>query len=110
MEIEVRIEFNGVRDEEELNWATTQMSKVHKVGASICNSCILPIYNFIWDKIYPGDNMLDHPNYEKVYGKLAGVAFGIGTLLHGINWSTKRKIVINPLGCLESDYVFVKDL
>lgn len=110
MNVNVEIEFNGIKNEEEFRWAEKQFCKVNNIGAGICNICILPIYNFVWTALYPKDNMLDHPNYEKIYGKLSKAAFSIGTLIHGVNWKTKRKIIINPLGCLTKDYVFIKDL
>lgn len=110
MYVNVEVKFNGVRDEEELELFKNKFCKVNHIGANICNICILPIYNFVWTILYPKDNMFDHPNYEKIYDKLAKAAFGIGTLICGIDWKTKRKITINPLGCLQEDYVFIKDL
>lgn len=113
--------INGAKNEAEELWAAQLGMKVYNKWANIANKFIIPVYNWIWDHLYPNteDYEVEHPNYDRIYKFIADRFCNIVSfLMGGYDFKNKRKVYVNVLcklsvndnGELETDdLIYVKN-
>lgn len=99
-ELYTRIQINGANTDEELKWAEKIGVKAYRNYVRIANGFIVPVYNWIWERLYPNtkDWIAEHPNYDKVYMKISnGLTNFIVFTKGGYDFKNKKKVFVNTL-------------
>lgn len=115
------IHINGAKNEAEELWAAQLGMKVYNKWTIIANKFIIPVYNWIWDHLYPNteDYQVEHLKYDRIYKFIADWFCNCTVfLMGGYDFKNKRKVYVNVLhklsvndnGELETnDLIYVKN-
>lgn len=121
-EMLVRLHIQDAKDNEEGNWAEKVGVGAYRfVVTYIANPWFVPTYNWFWDNVLgtKGENMFEHPMYEKAYLKIFNGMIAAAAWFKGSHdYRTRRKVVVNGNWSMKpgedgiyyvDDMIFVKD-
>lgn len=94
------LKINDVKSEEEYEWASKVGTKALHHFVKFANPIFIPVYNKVWDILYPNtkDFMEEHPNYDKIYGRVANIITSVSVFFNGgFDLRNKRIVKVNVM-------------